>query len=80
MAGTTEIFSRNIRFLRDRVFKGNFSEFARLAHHSQLTLNKWAAGEQLPQLLSVLFLAYRFKLLQQDLLLAELSGDRPIDI
>ncbi|MFZ1072567.1 MAG: TniQ family protein [Verrucomicrobiia bacterium] len=79
-AGTTEIFSRNIRFLCDHVFKGNVSEFARLAHHSRLTLKKWAAGEQLPQLLSVLFLAYRFKLLPQNLLLAELPGDRSLDI
>ncbi len=80
MAGTTEIFSRNIRFLRDRMFKGNVSEFARLAHHSRLTLNTWAAGKQLPQLLSVLFLAYRFNFLPQNLLLAELTEDRPIDI
>jgi hypothetical protein len=79
-SGTAGIFARNIRFLLDRVFNGSLSAFERTAHHARWTLKRWAAGEQLPQLLSVLFLAYRLKLLPQDLLLTELSGDRPIDI
>ena len=74
------MFSHNIRLLRDHVFKENASEFERTVHHCRITLKKWAAGEQLPQLLSVLFLAYRFNLLPQDMLLSELPGDKPIEI
>lgn len=79
-AGAPGIFAGNIRFLRDRVFKGNVSAFERAVHHSRWTLKKWAAGEQLPQLLSVLFLASCFDFLPQDLLLAELPQARPIQI
>jgi len=77
---TTEMFSHNIRFLRDQVFEGNVSEFCRMVHHSRFTINNWAAGKQLPQLLSVLFLAHLFRVLPQHLLNSELSGERPIEV
>ncbi len=73
-----ETFARNIRFLRENQFKGNTTGFSRAIHHCQDTIEMWSAGEQLPQLVSVLFVAYRFGIRPQDLFLADLSDGRPI--
>lgn len=73
-------FSQNIRMLKARLFHSNVSEMSRAVEHSRLTLDKWAGGEQSPQVLSVLFLAYRLDLLPQDLLCSVLDPERPITL
>jgi TniQ len=73
-------FSRNIRVLRDHLFKGNVSEMSRAVQHSSFTVNEWAAGHQMPQLLSVLFLAYRLNLLPQELLCSALDPGQPFEL
>jgi len=64
--------------LKDNLFKSNVSEMSRVLQHSRFTVDAWAAGTQQPQVLSVLFLAYRLNLLPQDLLCSELEPDRVI--
>jgi hypothetical protein len=77
---TSERFTRNIRFLRNNKFGGNTAKFSRVIHHCRDTIEKWSTGEQLPQLASILFLAYRFGILPQNLFLADLSDGRIIRI
>jgi hypothetical protein len=75
-----ETFARNICFLRKDKFHGNTTEFSRIIHHCRDTIEKWSLGEQLPQLASILFLAYRFALQPQDLFFSDLSDGRAIQI
>ncbi len=77
---TPETFACNIRFLRNEKFDGNTAGFSRVIHHCRITIEKWALGEQLPQMVSILFLAYRFHILPQDLFLADLSDGRTLRI